>query len=153
MVKIQTLRDVIKATRFFHHRLGECLRHSAENAGPCRGKWLLKYLADHEIALENTLSGVEATGDPKALDTWVYDYVRREPIGLGQTGGASYEDGDCDAICSDVLDLHNQVMDMYRDLLVRADIPELRDLVGSLLEIEEHETLRLARQTNLVWDY
>ena len=152
-MNIQTLRDVVKATRVLHHRLGECLGRSADETETSRAKWLLRYLSDHEIALENMLIGVETAADPKALDTWVYDYLRREPIELGRSCGSAYQDADCEEICSDVLDLHNQVMDMYRDLLVRADIPEVRELLGSLLEIEAHETLRLAQQTNLVRDY
>jgi hypothetical protein len=152
-VKIQTLRDVIKATRLLHHRLGECLGRSAAETGPSRAKFLLRYLSDHEIALEKTLIGVEATADPKALDTWVYDYLERAPVELGRSCGEAYQDADCEEICSDVLELHNQVMDLYRDLVVRADIPEVRELLGSLLEIEAHETLRLAQQTNLVRDY
>ena len=152
-VNIRTLRDVIEVSRLLHHRLGECLGRSAAETVPSRAKWLLRYLADHEIALEKMLIGVETAADPKAMDTWVYDYLRPEPIKLGRSCGAAYEDADCEEICTDVLDLHNQVMDMYRDLLVRADIPEIRELLGSLLEIEEHETLRLAQQTNLVRDY
>lgn len=152
-MKIQTLRDVIKATQLLHRRLGECLGRSAAETEPSRAKWLLRYLADHEIALEKLLVGVETAADPKALDTWVYDYLRREPMQLGRACGEAYLDADCEEICGDVLDLHNQVMDLYRHLLVRADIPEVRELLGSLLEIEAHETLRLAQQTNLVRDY
>lgn len=57
-----------------------------------------------------------------------------------------------DEICESVFDLHNQVIELYRYLLSRAPIPEARYLLQPLLEMEEHETMRLAQQANRIGD-
>ena len=147
-MKIQTLGEVIDLTRRMHQRLGECLGQSASETGRTSEKWLLAYLADHETALANMVSAFESSADPNALQTWVYDYLSRAPIDPGRVCDPSYAELDSEEIGRAVLDFHNQVMALYRDLLVRAEIPETRELLHSMLEMEQHETLRLAQQMN-----
>lgn len=147
-MKIQTLGEVIGLTRLMHQRLGECLGQSASETEQTSEKWLLAYLADHETALANMVSAFESSADKNALETWVYDYLSRAPIDPGRVCDPSYAELDSEEIGRAVLDFHNQVMALYGDLLSRAEIPETRELLSSLLEMEQHETLRLAQQIN-----
>ncbi len=151
-MKVTTFADLIDWTRALHHRLAECLSHCSTHAERLQAQWLLTYLAEHESNLEKIVEGFEKRADPKALNTWVYDYLKHEPIDPHRACDAPYASMTFEEIYQSVFDLHNQVTELYRYLLGRAEIPEARDLIESLLEMEQHETIRLAQQSNRIRD-
>ncbi|MEM8877766.1 MAG: ATPase [Pseudomonadota bacterium] len=151
-MKVQTISDLIDWTRAMHHQLAERLADGSAQHEQEMAKLLLSYLADHETALEKIIEGFEQQADAKALNTWVYDYLGHAPIDLHHGSDAPFSEMNFDEICGSVFDVHNQAIDLYRDLLGRADIPEAKELLQALLAIEEHETMRLAQQTNRMRD-
>ncbi|KGE78581.1 MULTISPECIES: hypothetical protein [Halomonas] len=151
-MKIETFQDLIDWTRQLHVHLAECFRHCATQQEEARAKWLLEYLADHEARLEHTVARFEQQADPKALHTWVYDYLSHNPIAPHQACSAPYAEMSFDEICQEVFSLHDQATELYRYLAGRAEIPEARDLVDELLKLEEHEAMRLAQQANRARD-
>lgn len=151
-MKVQTISDLIDWTRAMHHRLAERLADGSAEHEREMTRLLLSYLADHEASLGKMIDGFEQRADSKALNTWVYDYLGHEPIDLHRSCDAPFSEMNFDEICGSVFDVHNQAIDLYRDLLRRADIPEAQELVRSLLALEEHETMRLAQQTNRMRD-
>ena len=151
-MKVKTISDLIDWTRLMHHELAARLTEGATHHEQELAKMLLSYLADHETALEKIIDGFEKRADSKALNTWVYDYLNHEPIDLKRKSDTAFSDMGFDEICLSVFDVHNQAIDLYRELLGRADIPEVQDLLKDLLAIEEHETMRLAMQTNRMRD-
>ncbi|MBS9405335.1 ATPase [Halomonas sp. TRM85114] len=151
-MKIETFHDLIEWTRQPHAHLAECLKHCATQQEEARAKWLLEYLADHEATLEQTIAGFEKQADPKALHTWVYDYLAHAPIAPHQACRSPYAEMSFDDICGEIFALHDQVIELYRYLEGRAEIPDARDLVRELLKLEEHEAMRLAHQTNRARD-
>ena len=151
-MNIETFQDLIDWTRQLHAHLAACLKHCATQQEEVRAKWLLEYLADHEAALERTVASFEKQADPKALHTWVYDYLSRVPIAPHQACLSPYAGMSFDDICREIFSLHDQVIELYRYLEGRAEIPETRELVRELLKLEEHEAMRLAHQTNRARD-
>lgn len=151
-MKVTTFSDLIDWTRATHHRLAESLADCSMQSQQELARMLLTYLADHEAAMEKIIDGFENQADPKALNTWVCDYLGHDPIDPYRTSDAPFAKMTFDEICASVFDVHNQVIDLYRNLLGRADIPEARELLQSLLGMEEHETMRLAQQTNRMRD-
>ena len=151
-MKAETFADLIDWTRAMYHRLAECLAHCSTQSERELAKLLLTYLADHEATLETIVDGFEKRADPKALNTWVYDYLGHEPIDPHQACDAPFAAMSFDEICASVFALHNQVTTLYRYLLGRAEIPEARELLEALLDMEEHETMRLAQQSNRIRD-
>ena len=135
-----------------HHRLAECLAAGSAQHEEEMGKLLLSYLADHEAALETMIDGFERQADPKALNTWVYDYLDHKPIDPHRSCDTPFAEMNFNEICKSVFDVHNQAIDLYRELLDQADIPEAQELLKALLAMEEHETMRLAQQTNRMLD-
>jgi len=151
-MKVKTISDLIDWTRLMHQQLAERLKEGATHHERELARMLLSYLADHEAALETIIDGFEKRADAKALNTWVYDYLNHEPIDPKRKSDAAFSDMSFDEICLSVFDVHNQAIDLYRELLGRADIPEAQELLRELLAIEEHETMRLAMQTNRMRD-
>lgn len=151
-MKVETLQDLIEWTRQTHKHLGQCLARAGKKQDETRAQWLLHYLADHEKRLVKVVDRFEKEADPKALHTWVYDYVARTPIEPQKTCPIPYESMSLDEIAASVLDTHNQIIDLYRYLMGRADIPEARQLVEDLQSLEEHEAMLLAQQYNRLSD-
>lgn len=151
-MKVETFADLIDWTRAVHHRLAECLEHCSNETDQGLAKLLLSYLADHEATLEKIVDGFEKRADPKALHTWVYDYLGHEPIDPHRACDKPFASMTLDEICKSVFELHSQVTSLYRYLVGRAEIPEARELLLALLDMEEHEVMRLAQQTNRIRD-
>ncbi|MFN3132498.1 ATPase [Roseibium sp.] len=151
-MKVSKISDLIDWTREMHSQLAQSLSSGSLQHDKEMASMILSYLADHERSLAKVIDGFEHHADPKALNTWVYDYLEHKPLDLSRSCTAPFSKMTFDEICRTVFDVHNQAIDLYRELLGRADIPEARELLQSLLEIEEHETMRLAQQTNRIRD-
>ena len=59
---------------------------------------------------------------------------------------------DAKALKTYVFDFHEQTINLYRTLVGKAEIPEAKELLDSLLALEEHEAMRLVRQTGRMND-
>lgn len=151
-MKVARFQDLIGWTRDLHRQLGECLSHCASESDQMQAKWLMEYLASHEATISEVVASFEASADVNAMQTWFYDYLDRKPIKLHPTCDSPYAKMEFDEICHSVFHLHNQLMDLYRYLVSRAETPEVRELLEFLLEMEEHETMRLAQQTSRMRD-
>jgi hypothetical protein len=104
----------------------------------------------HEM--EYVVGELKSRADPKALNTYVYDYLEHRPIRTHRTCDAPYAALGFNEICREIFDFHDQVTDLYRNLVGKAEIPEARELLESLLELEQHEAMRLVRQTGRMDD-
>jgi hypothetical protein len=151
-MKIETFHDLIEWTRKMHEYLGQHLQQCASEQTETRAKMLLTYLSDHEKALVKTISAFEERADPKALNTWVYDYLSNFPVTLSEDDKIHYEKLGFDDICEEIFKIHNQIIGLYRHMAERAEIPEARLLLTELLALENHEVMRLAQQTNRLMD-
>ncbi|MFU8877183.1 MAG: ATPase [Wenzhouxiangellaceae bacterium] len=151
-MKVKTFSELIEWTRQLHEQLAAHLSDCATKNEEIRAKALLQYLADHETRIEKVVAGFERQADPKAMKTHVYDYMSKAPIRTHRT---------CDIHCStlgfedisrEVLDFHSQVIELYRTLAGKADTPAIKNLISPLLEMEEHQAMRLAKQTGRMAD-
>lgn len=151
-MKVETFADLIDWTRAVHHRLAVCLEHCSNETDEGLPRLLLSYLADQEAILEQIVDGFQKQANPKALHTWVYDYLGHEPVDPHRACDRPFAGMTFDEICESVFDLHRQVRSLYRHLIGRAAIPEAQELLQALLDMEEHETMLLAHQTNRIRD-
>lgn len=147
-MQIETLKDVLHWTREFHQHLSQCLSDCADKNTDERARMLLTYLSDHEKALTQVVSGFEISGDEHALNTWCYEYVAKHPIVQHVHCDAPYTELDATQIMAVIVDQHQQVIELYRYLAARADIPSAKELMESLRSLEEHEMMRMAQTSN-----
>ena len=143
---IKTFGELINWTRDLHAHLARCLSHCATKNEEERAQALLDYLATHESEMERIVNEFKSQGDSKALETRVYDYLSHHPIKTHRTCDEPYAQLDFEGICREVFDFHDQIEDLYRTLADKAEIPEAKELLQSLLTMEENEAMRLARQ-------
>ena len=149
-MQIETLKDVLHWTREFHQHLSQCLSHCADKNMDDR--MILAYLSDHEKALTKVVSGFETSGDEHALNTWCYEYVAKHPIVRHAHCDAPFAELDATQIMEVIVDQHQQVIELYRYLASRADIPSAKELMESLRSLEEHEMMRMAQSANRFGD-
>tara|TARA_B100000214_G_scaffold336171_1_gene279933 strand:- start:340 stop:798 length:459 start_codon:yes stop_codon:yes gene_type:complete len=143
---IKTFGELINWTRDLHAHLARCLAHCATKNEEERARALLDYLATHESGMERIVNEFKSQGDSKALETRVYDYLSHHPIKTHRTCDEPYAQLDFEGICKEIFDFHDQIEDLYRTMADKAEIPEAKELLRSLLTMEENEAMRLARQ-------
>ncbi|MBF56881.1 ATPase [Halomonas sp. FeN2] len=149
---VRTFGELIDWTRQLHKHLADCLAHCADQHQEERARMLLSYLATQESEMQRVVARFEQTADAKALKTYAYDYLEHKPIRTHRTCDAPYAKLSVDDICREVFDFHEQTINLYRTLVGKAEIPETKDLLESLLDLEEHEAMRLVRQTGRMND-
>lgn len=147
-MQIETLRDVLKWTKEFHQHLSQCLSHCADKNTNTRAKMILAYLSDHEESLTKVVSGFETSGNEHALNTWCYEYVNKHPIIQHGHCDAPFSDLDAVQIMEVIVDQHQQVIELYRYLASRADIPSAQEMLTSLKSLEEQEMMRMVQSAN-----
>lgn len=151
-MQIKTVGELIEWTRTMHELLAKCLTHCASRHGDERASTLLTYIASHETAIKKMVAGFKQAADPKAANTYVYDYIPHNIIAVHSVCDAVSATLDIAEIRAVVFDFHKQINDLYRTLLDTAVIPEATTLLQSLLDMEENETKRLARQVGRMDD-
>ena len=147
-MQIETLRDILHWTASFHQQLSECLSHCADNNTDQRARMMLQYLSEHENRLRKVVSGFEATGAVDALNTWCIEYLQKHPIVRHQQCNAPFKDLDATQVMNDVINQHQQVIELYRYLASRADIPSAQHLLDALSALEEHEVMLMVQAGN-----
>lgn len=147
-MEIKSFDDLIIWARELHAHLSRCLSEGAKKNQEERARALLGYLSDHESELSRITDEFEKQADPKALKSRLYDYLNNEhkPIKTHQTCGGHYDNLDFNGIVREVFHFHDQLMDLYDSLAGKAEIPEAKELVESLRNMEQHEAMRLASQ-------
>tara|TARA_R110001592_G_scaffold3113_1_gene17418 strand:+ start:16659 stop:17117 length:459 start_codon:yes stop_codon:yes gene_type:complete len=151
-MQIETLKDVLHWTQEFHEQLSQCLSHCADKSSDERARMILVYLSDHENMLKKVVNGYEASGDEHALNTWCYEYVAKHPIVRHTHCDTPFAELDATQIMAVIVDQHQQVIEMYRYLASRPNIPAARALMESLLSMEEHEMMRIVQSANRLED-
>tara|TARA_R110000823_G_scaffold171736_7_gene304132 strand:+ start:6367 stop:6825 length:459 start_codon:yes stop_codon:yes gene_type:complete len=145
-MQIKTFSDLIEWTRTLHADLSQCLAHCARRHTAERAAMLLDYLASHEAEMESMVAAFAQQADPKAARTFVYDYMPHNPITAHLVCDDHYAKLDAGEISAEVFDFHEEIISLYRTLVGKAEIPEAKELMQSLLDMEEQETKRLVHQ-------
>lgn len=147
-MQIETLKDVLHWTKEFHQHLSECLSQCADKHADERARMILAYLSDHEKTLTKVVNGFETSSNEQALNTWCYEYVNKQPIVQHVHCDSPFADLNAAQIMEVIVDQHQQVIELYRYLASRADIPSTQELLASLRSLEEHEIKRMVQSTN-----
>jgi hypothetical protein len=151
-MQIETLNDVLHWTKEFHKQLSRCLKHCADENQNTRAQMLLTYLVAHEDKLTEAVAQFEQWGDSSALNTWCYEYLDKHPIVQHEHCNAPFAELDAEQIMAIIVEQHQQVIELYRNLFSRADIPSARELLRGLKSLEEHEAMQMSHAANRLHD-
>lgn len=151
-MEIKTFEDLIDWARQLHGHLSRSLKDSAEANTNERASALLDYLSEHESELERITAEFEKQADPKVLQTRLYDFYNHKPFDSHRKSDTHYAQLGFDEIAQEIFHFHDELMELYRSLLRKAELRDASDLVEDLLEMEENESMRLARQVRSMDD-
>ncbi|WP_148864028.1 ATPase [Marinobacter fonticola] len=151
-MEIKTFEDLIDWARQLHAHLSRSLQDSAETNENERASALLTYLSEHESELARITAEFEKQADPKVLKTRLYDFFNHQPIDSRRKSDTHYAQLGFDEIAREIFSFHDELMELYKSLLRKAELREASDLVQELLDMEENESMRLARQVRSMDD-
>ena len=135
-MQAETFQYWLEWTTKFHNHMATCLEEGLDEQQDDCAKWLMKYVAEHERMLATEVEGFKRQADPKVLNTWLYEHLtetlppndrRRLPF-----GSMTFEE-----TASEVVDVHNQIINTYESMAGKAPIPEARELMEKILECEQ----------------
>lgn len=135
-MQAETFRYLLEWTTKFHNHMATCLEDALDEQQDERAKWLMMYVAEHERTLATEVESFKRQADPKALNTWLYEHLtetlppndrRKLPFGT-----MTFEE-----IASEVVDVHNQIINTYESMASKAAIPEAQELMEEVMKAEQ----------------
>jgi dsDNA-binding SOS-regulon protein len=149
-MRVETLADVMEWTRSVHKKLAEAIDQGVVDSSDERLHMLADYLSEHERRLAHVLEQAEEDAQQSVLNTWVYEFFRN--VVVKHHDEFDFHNKDADHVLSEVLQVHEEIIGVYRDLAARADRDATRELLENLCGLEEHETMRTARDAGMLRD-
>mgnify|MGYP002713231973 CR=1 FL=1 len=86
------------------------------------------------------------------MNTWCYEYLDKHPIVRHVQCDQPFAQMSTKEIISEIVGQHGQVIDLYLDLHNRAETVSAQDLLARLLDLEEHEAMRMVQSANRLED-
>ncbi len=151
-MQVETLKDVLQWTQDYHQCLADCLQHCVDKNESERAKLLLSYLSDHEEKLVDALARFEKETEPRVLNTWCYEFLDKHPIKCDVTCEEGFSQMTPAEIISETTRLHQEVIELYRYLQERSDLPSSTETLTQLVELEKHEAMRMVHGANRLED-
>lgn len=144
-MSVETVFDVMELTRGIHRQLAENLDRCFPLEGQERVRMLMAYLSDHEARLDKVLKQVEEDTASGTLHTWMRDYLDSYPALKHLTLNIDCDVDSADDLLGKVLDLHEKLIGLYQYLAERTPVEAVREHLQSLMALEQHEAMRMAR--------
>lgn len=146
----ETLRDVLDWTSRFHSDLRDWMLECSKRAVDERSALLLDYLAKHEEKLARLISAFQQEGDTQALNTWCREHFVKKPVIQDDLRGKPVTQLTSDEMIEFVVFKHSQITDLYKNLLAKAPIPAMKELLTELVALEEHEIMSMIQGANRI---
>lgn len=149
-MRVETLADVMEWTRSLHEKLADAIERDTGDSTDERLHMLADYLREHERSLARALDQAEHDLQKSVLNTWTYEFFRN--TGLKSREEFDFHNQDVDQLLWAVLEVHENIISLYRELAERAEVNSTRELLENLFSLEEHEAMRMARDAGRMQD-
>ena len=151
-MSVETVFDVMELTRKTHQQLARDLDSCYTVEGKERVRMLIAYLSEHEARLAKVIEQAQEDAIASSLNTWLNDYLDGYGALQHLSAPLQCDSGDVDAVLAAVLAMHERLIDLYRYLADKAPTSAVGELLGSLLDLEQHEAMRIARDAGSMTD-
>lgn len=148
----QTLNDILNRTQEFHNGLAKSLEESVDEIENERAQLLLDYLREHEQKLAHALHVMQDSADLKQLNTWFYEYTQKHNVIRAKQEHKPFSQMNSREIMAEVMDEHDQIIELYRYLYGRAGTSPAQELLQELIQLEQSETMLMAQEGNRAED-
>lgn len=144
---IETIKDILDWTRDLHRELADVYRANSDASKDERTKMLLRYVADHEMRLADAVAHHEKDPSVQLIDTWVQDYVQKNPFMQGMMGAFKLAGMNYDQILTPTVQAHQHLIGLYEELAENAKTDRLKELFENMQSLEQHELMRMVHTT------
>jgi hypothetical protein len=153
-MRYKTVRDILDWTAELHRQLGKLAEKAADDRDPDRErlKLVVDYLADHEAGLKQVILDFEKDIPEGVLSTWFDRAPDFDLPDLEAEAESLAHAGNIEQAVSRVVEFHDQIVGIYRNLAEQTNNEKIRDLFESLAALEEHDKLRLVRNAHQLRD-
>lgn len=142
----KTLANILDEAVAYHKRLVAHLRHCQGKATGERQKMLLDFIADHEEWMCTSLNGLESVQDKASLETWFYEYTDRNAILFSRPEEIPFHTMSYDEISEQILEINEQLVDLFRYLKGRSETKASEEATGELLHHMATNTKSLSKK-------
>ena len=145
------VRDVLDYIQAFHQRLSDFYHQLSNEAEKPKVKMLLDYMSLHEKHLQEDLATYEESAPRKVMDTWCqgtadrsilerYEGIQLRPdLSLYEVVGLAFE-------------IDDSIIEFFRGMVGCSACQGVREVFINLLEAEEQEKHRLAKNVGELED-
>lgn len=149
---VETIKDILELTRRLHSNLADKLQRAAKGIQQEKLRMLLDYLSQHEQELSRILALSEKDAEKAALQTWCAEYFDKHPFKLETWSSLDFANMNTGEVMRSLLTVHDEIIDLYRYLSTRAEVSSTEELLTGLLALEQHEIMRMIRDTEKLED-
>lgn len=150
-MRFKKTRELLDHVRRFHEDVGAHCEEVCGGAEQERIRILLNYIAERERNQARAMSEFEKETADQVLDTW-FQYTTDDDA-LPTLLTASFKpDMAPEDIMNAMMAIADHLLALYRDLLDAADTDELRQVFQNLLDHEQKEKEKLARNLQMFQD-
>ena len=150
-MRFKKTREVLDHIRRLHQEVSARCEQVCGEADQERIHILLNYIAERERNQARAVSEFEQETADQVLDTW-FQYTA-DDAALDALLSSSFEPGMApDDIMNAMMAISDHLLDMYRGMLEAADTDELRRVFQNLLDHEQKEKEKLARNLQMFQD-
>lgn len=143
-MRFKTMKDVIDYSRELHNRLSQQYSELEQLATSERARLMLDYLQRHERHLAETLDQYEVVAAKGLMDTWL-QYAPDFPIDTLLDKARNSALNDVDKLVASALEIDDCMLKIYRDIVEKSDLDDIKELAKSLLQMENNEEHNIAR--------
>jgi rubrerythrin len=137
----------------YHQTLAQKYMVLANETTKERAALLLKYLSEHQQRLADSVGQYAEEAADTLMASWSDQCPEFEiPDSVTQLH-ISLADKDTDEIIRNVIEFHNQLIEMYKMLEDKATNPSVKALFESLAKMEQQEEMRTVRDAQRLEDY
>ncbi|MDZ7826344.1 MAG: hypothetical protein U5R48_10375 [Gammaproteobacteria bacterium] len=102
--------------------------------------------------MSDQMDATRQDADDRALKTWVYDWLEHAPPKPDEITEGADRHETFEAVARAVFDAHEEILTVLRFLDVRADTPEVKDLIEQMVNLEEGHSRQMSQQMNRISD-
>ena len=144
---VTNFNQLISWTRQVHQQLATLLEQDAHLHHNERARLLLACLSEQQQRLGDTIKKFEESTKTQALDAYIpylYSAFEQLPINTQRLYTQSYAELTIAEISQVLFDAHQQMIDFYQHLVNESQVPEAKELVESLLALEQAAQKQMA---------
>lgn len=150
-LRFERVRDVLTHVKAFHRKLCSYYKKLEGEAEKQRVSMLLGYLERHEKHLEECLEDYEEGAAAKVLDMWL-QYSPNSKVLDDVCDIELKPDMTTDQVVKTALQYDDLIINFYKEMTISAESEAVREVFENLMNLENREKLRTARNALILED-